>query len=263
MEKSKVLSLISEIKYDSASKSSFLALEEYLKGIDIHLETKWKRRILKMLSKIDNPYADILTSILNRDNPGDRALLQLSSDSGISLKEFDEARYFNQQVKSVLNLPFDCVYDMCAGNGLNGFYWLSKKQTKFLHSYDIKENKYFKSLSKNFTDYQYHIEDIFKTDINPSDKSAFISIHACGNLTDRIIDIAASKRKPFAIMPCCYRYHDNPYFSPESIEYFDNKDDAIDAARIKRAESSGFKIVLRKIPQEITKKNRIIIGLPY
>ncbi|MFH1053018.1 MAG: hypothetical protein V1740_01240 [Candidatus Woesearchaeota archaeon] len=156
----------------------------------------------------------------------------------------------------------DCHQSEIGGKFLT-FYWLINKNVRRVGFYDSIENQNFRKLAWNFRNYEYNLEDIREIDFHviPMD-SAFLSIHACGNLTDRVIEIGLSQRRPFAVMPCCYDYHDNPYFNREMMDYFHNPKDAIDACRIRKAEQEGFRVVLRNIPEQVTDMNRIIIGIP-
>jgi hypothetical protein len=259
MEKQEVIYLLSKIKKGNFSLQDFFNLKELFLEIDPFLNIKWRRKILGLVRNIDNEWGEILLSVLDRDV----SLEKLAYDSSVDSKEVEEVRYFNSQVMEIFKGRFDCVYDMCCGNGLNGFYWLATQRTKFVEFYDKTENRYFRTLSSHFTNHRYNLKNIFESHIFASSDSLFVSIHACGSLTDQVIDMAIGNRKPFAVMPCCYEFHNNRYFSPELIDYFSDKEDAIDAARVRKIQNRGFKVILRNIPKEISDKNRIIIGVPY
>jgi len=259
MKKKKVISLVSSLKYNPDNQT-FYQLKDYFSNLDSFLRTKWHKKLTNILKKSDNIYTALLLSELSANSQEDSELVTLVSEAEINNKEFEEIKYFNEQIKDYIHL--EIMYDLCAGNGLNGFYNLYNNQSRFVHFYDIKENQHFEKLARHFSAYDYHLKDIHQTKIISRENSGFTSIHACNNLTDRVIEIAISNRKPFAVMPCCYEYHNNDHFSPELIDYFKNKEDAIDAARVKYIQDRDYTAIIRNIPEEITKKNRILIGLP-
>ncbi|MFH1317346.1 MAG: methyltransferase [Candidatus Woesearchaeota archaeon] len=264
MDKDEVHSLISCLRNGKNEERVFNRLKKLFEGLDPNVDTKWKRKLINSLARSDNPYSILLlNSLIPKLSAKDRAMLGYAMQAGIELKEFNEARFFYQQVSQIFQKKYSTVYDLCAGNGLNGFYWLMNKDARRVGFYDSAENKNFRRLARNFRDHEYNLGDIMEIDFQDTpEDSAFLSIHACGNLTDRVIGIALSQRKPFAVMPCCYNYHDNPYFNSEMINYFHNPKDAIDACRIRMAEQKGFRVLLRNIPEEVTDMNRIITGIP-
>lgn len=258
MEKRFVFDLISNIKI-TPDRQSFLLLKDYLSTIDPYLENKWNKKLKKQLEKIDNVWGELLCSLL-KENSID---LEIFGDleEKIEKKEIEESFYFNEQIMNVFD-EFDYVYDLCAGNGLNGFYCLKKGKANFVHFYDKERNNSFNIVSNYLeNNYQFHQVDIRKEEIEMEEDSLVTAIHACGDLTDKVIEIATSQGKPFAVVPCCHE-KENYYFSQEIMDYFDNVEDVVDALRMKRAERKGYKILLRNIPGEVTRKNRIIIGKP-
>ncbi|MBW1753448.1 MAG: methyltransferase domain-containing protein, partial [Deltaproteobacteria bacterium] len=84
-----------------------------------------------------------------------------------------------------------------------------------------------------------------------------VSSHACGSLTDLIIDKAIEQHARVAVLPCC---HDLKKFSTDGLEGWMDKTLAVDTARAMRLRSKGYKIVTQKIPSDITPKNRLLMG---
>ena len=93
-------------------------------------------------------------------------------------------------------------------------------------------------------------------------KSLITSIHGCGELTDKVIEKGLTENIPFAVMPCCYNYHENNIFDQKVLKYINEKKAFIDGARAYHIQESGFNVILREIDPEITGMNLIIIGLP-
>jgi hypothetical protein len=84
-----------------------------------------------------------------------------------------------------------------------------------------------------------------------------VSSHACGSLTDLIIDKAIEQHARVAVLPCC---HDLKESSTDGLEGWMDKTLAVDTARAMRLRSKGYKIVTQKIPSDITPKNRLLMG---
>jgi hypothetical protein len=100
----------------------------------------------------------------------------------------------------------------------------------------------------------------------PSDISAFrlsstdvvVSSHACGALTDVILDAAASARATVAVLPCC---HDLDRRGAGALTGWLDGATAIDVLRATRLEAKGYHVRTQTIPSDITPKNRLLIGL--
>jgi hypothetical protein len=86
-----------------------------------------------------------------------------------------------------------------------------------------------------------------------------VSCHACGALTDRILDRAVEAGVPVAVLPCC---HDFETCDPGSLAGWMDQALAIDTMRAVRLEQRGYRVWTQTIPAEITPKNRLLIGVP-
>jgi len=84
-----------------------------------------------------------------------------------------------------------------------------------------------------------------------------VSAHACGSLTDLIIDKAMEQHARVAVLPCC---HDLKESSTDGLEGWMDKTLAVDTARAMRLRSKGYRIVTQEIPNDITPKNRLLMG---
>jgi len=91
--------------------------------------------------------------------------------------------------------------------------------------------------------------------IRPDD--IVVSAHACGSLTDLIIDKAIEQHARVAVLPCC---HDLKESSTNGLEGWMDKTLAVDTVRAVRLRSKGYRIVTQKIPNDITPKNRLLMG---
>ena len=84
-----------------------------------------------------------------------------------------------------------------------------------------------------------------------------VSAHACGSLTDLIIDKATEQHARVAVLPCC---HDLKESSTGGLEGWMDKTLAVDTVRAVKLKAKGYQIVTQKIPNDITPKNRLLMG---
>jgi SAM-dependent methyltransferase len=84
-----------------------------------------------------------------------------------------------------------------------------------------------------------------------------VSCHACGALTDRILDHATSAAARVAVLPCC---HDADTCDTGDLTGWMDVSLAIDAVRVQRLRARGYRVRTQTIPAAITPKNRLILG---
>jgi len=86
-----------------------------------------------------------------------------------------------------------------------------------------------------------------------------VSVHACGRLTDVVLQRATGARARVAVLPCC---HDVRVCDAGALSGWMDDALAIDTVRARRLSSQGYQIWTQRIPQDITPKNRLLIGAP-
>jgi hypothetical protein len=86
-----------------------------------------------------------------------------------------------------------------------------------------------------------------------------VSSHACGALTDLVLDRAVEAGARVAVLPCC---HDLATCDAGALSGWINDALAIDIMRATRVEQRGYRIWTQSIPKDITPKNRILLGAP-
>jgi len=92
-----------------------------------------------------------------------------------------------------------------------------------------------------------------------TERDIVVSVHACGKLTDEVLARAVDARARVAVLPCCH------VFGPDNTQRFLHWVDtalAIDMERAFRLERAGYRVFARRIPDEITPKNRLLLGVP-
>ncbi len=83
-----------------------------------------------------------------------------------------------------------------------------------------------------------------------------VSTHACGALTDAVLDAAIAARARVAVLPCCHVVGDSPLAG-----WLDGPL-AIDVARAHRLIAAGYAVATQAIDPAITPKNRLLLGAP-
>jgi hypothetical protein len=93
--------------------------------------------------------------------------------------------------------------------------------------------------------------------IEPGD--LVVSVHACGALTDAVIERALEARARLAVLPCC---HDARACDAGGLDGWMDAALAIDATRASRLTRAGYRVRTQTIPSAITPKNRLLLGDP-
>ena len=86
-----------------------------------------------------------------------------------------------------------------------------------------------------------------------------VSVHACGGLTDVVLQLATTAHARVAVLPCC---HDVRVCDAGALSGWMDHALAIDVVRARRLASQGYHIWTQRIPQDITPQNRLLIGAP-
>ena len=86
-----------------------------------------------------------------------------------------------------------------------------------------------------------------------------VSSHACGALTDRVLERAAEARARVAVLPCC---HNLAVCDAGDLAGWVEAPVAIDILRAVRLQRQGYRIWTQTIPSTITPQNRLLLGAP-
>lgn len=93
--------------------------------------------------------------------------------------------------------------------------------------------------------------------LQPTD--VVVSSHACGALTDRVLELAVEARARVAVLPCCH------HFARDEIRALSGWLEgslAIDVARAVWLEQQGYRIWTQLIRPDVTPKNRLLLASP-
>ena len=86
-----------------------------------------------------------------------------------------------------------------------------------------------------------------------------VSSHACGELSDLVLDRAIHARAKVAILPCC---HDLAAGDDGGLSGWLDGPLAVDVVRAQRMRAHGYRVWTQTIPAGITPKNRLLLGAP-
>ena len=100
--------------------------------------------------------------------------------------------------------------------------------------------------------------DLASFDVSADD--VIVSAHACGRLTDLVLERATDVRAGVAVLPCCSVHSQ---LDTGGLEGWMDKDLAIDAARVLRVRAERYDVWTQTIPGDITPKNRLLIARPH
>jgi hypothetical protein len=100
-------------------------------------------------------------------------------------------------------------------------------------------------------------QEILVQEIKVFPDDIVVSAHACGALTDLIMDKAIEQHARVAVLPCC---HNLKTSATGGLEGWMDQTLAVDTVRAVKLRSNGYKIVTQTIPSEITPKNRLLMG---
>ena len=86
-----------------------------------------------------------------------------------------------------------------------------------------------------------------------------VSVHACGSLTDVVLERAVSVRARVAVLPCC---HDLARNDAGGLGGWMDGPLAVDATRAAMLRASGYDVRTQRLPPGITDKDRLLLGSP-
>lgn len=99
--------------------------------------------------------------------------------------------------------------------------------------------------------------NIDRVAIGPDD--LVVSVHACGGLTDLVLDRALEAGARVAVLPCCHNLETG---DAGGLQGWMDGPLAIDATRTARLRSKGYTVYTQTIPMDITPKNRLLLAEP-
>ncbi|MBU1975459.1 MAG: SAM-dependent methyltransferase [Nanoarchaeota archaeon] len=155
------------------------------------------------------------------------------------------------------------LYDFCCGNGLTSRY-VADSLAESIVLVDIADIGMRKMIQGKLPNPIYVQASII--DVEVQGNAAVVAVHACGGLTDRVLEKAVEAKVPFGIMPCCYRLGIAEYdlaLPPDARkQLYKNQQDYYDTRRIQFAIENGFEARIERIDSRISPMNNVLVGIP-
>lgn len=92
-------------------------------------------------------------------------------------------------------------------------------------------------------------------ELRPDD--VVVSSHACGALTDVVLERAAAARARVAVLPCCHHLD-----GEQNLSGWLDGALAMDVRRAVKLEQQSYRVWTQTIPAGVTPKNRLLMGQP-
>ncbi|HEY6008696.1 MAG TPA: methyltransferase [Geobacteraceae bacterium] len=87
-----------------------------------------------------------------------------------------------------------------------------------------------------------------------------VSVHACGGLTDLVLERALAVGARVAVLPCCHDLHEADL---GGLQGWLDGPLSMDVMRAERLRIGGYRVTTQQIPRDITPKNRLLLAEPY
>jgi hypothetical protein len=100
-------------------------------------------------------------------------------------------------------------------------------------------------------------KEIEQFELYPDD--LVVSVHACGGLTDLVLERAMAAGCRVAVLPCC---HDLRSADQGGLQGWLEGALAVDVTRAALLRSRGYRVYTQSIPEDITPKNRLLMAEP-
>jgi hypothetical protein len=173
------------------------------------------------------------------------------------------------------------IADLAAGHGLLSWFLLALDPSRTAICVDKRmpasAEKISMAMLKRFpqleSQWSYVQADLSVVEAHSS--TLLTSVHACGSLTDFLIDIAIPVRAPLAVVPCCHTVSAHKGYQPHVLSGMDvdavaalvahkhpttTIGDIVDEIRYRTLEKAGYQMEEAMLPEVFTKRNRLLLG---
>ena len=198
-----------------------------------------------------------------------------TADAAIARKELPEcwamATRIHDEFWRSASEPPRRVVDVAAGHGLLGWFILAlciQVRTPLPVVYAVDErmpasagklrDAFGEAFPRLRAQHRYVVGDA--RDVVAAGDTPVCGLHACGGLSDIVIDVALEGSSALALVPCC---HSTKQLHDEAAAAKVGLDEAIDAARARRLKAAGWAVERDTLcSREITPKNGLILARP-
>jgi len=170
------------------------------------------------------------------------------------------------------------VVDVASGHGLLGWFLLAlcaASQRPAVFAVDRRMPDSAAALRDSFGEafpalparHRYVVADAADVDARGGD-TLVLALHACGGLSDLVIDAAVGGGASLCLVPCCHSLK-TAKMAPErlaaarrAVDGGAGLDDALDGQRVAYLEERGMVVDATKLPEDITPKNTVLFAAP-
>lgn len=203
-------------------------------------------------------------SLFPTDHLPDRLAQKLAEHRVVHIKELLEAFEFFSKVRRRVRRR--TMVDLCAGHGLVGLIFaVCEESVEEVRLIDERKPESFGRIWQAFVEIAPWIEKKVRYEVHPLDESlvlpeeaGVVLVHACGDLTDKGLRLAARAGGPVAAMPCCYGKAEAARV-PGLSEAFGYQT-TVDISRSFTLSDAGYRVDWSFISESITPMNRILVG---
>ena len=158
------------------------------------------------------------------------------------------------------------VMDLAAGHGLLAHVMLllddsSPRAVAVDHALPLSAARIHEALTEAWPRLRDRVALVASPldDVSLHGDDVVVASHACGALTDTILDYATAARTRVAVLPCC---HDVETCDPGGLTGWLDPTLAIDVRRAERVAGRDYRVWTQQIPASITPKNRLLLAMP-
>jgi hypothetical protein len=195
------------------------------------------------------------------------------------LETFAAATYIDAKFPQIRR-----VADVAAGHGLLSWFLLALDPTRSAICIDRRMPPSADAIADAMLELYPDLEskwcyveaDLSSIESHPS--TLLASVHACGSLSDKLIEMAIDGKSPVAVVPCCHSvkekkgYQPHPLMQLNALEVeamaerimMEDKDttlgDVVDQVRCNTLDKAGYNVEEVMLPELFTKRNRLILG---
>ena len=170
------------------------------------------------------------------------------------------------------------VVDVASGHGLLGWFLLAlcaASQRPNVFAVDRRMPDSAAALRDSFGEafpalparHRYVVADAADVDARGGD-TLVLALHACGGLSDLVIDAAVGGGASLCLVPCCHSLK-TAKMAPErlaaarrAVDGGAGLDDALDGQRVAYLEERGMVVDATTLPEDITPKNTVLFAAP-
>ena len=199
-----------------------------------------------------------------------------TADAAIARKELPECWAMAERVHDEFwrsAEPPRRVVDVAAGHGLLGWFVLAlccQARTPLPVVYAVDErmpasagklrDAFGEAFPRLRAQHRYIVGDA--RDVAAASDTLVCGLHACGGLSDIVIDVALEGSSALALVPCCHSTK-NLAVADEAAAAKVGLDEAIDASRGRRLVAAGWAVERDTLcSRDITPKNGLILARP-